>query len=234
MTDSITSIHAHRGSGVPENTLKAFKQAIDLEADYIELDVHLTADKQFIVFHDASLKKLQRSELISELTLVELKEIELASGERMPSLDEVYQLCTGKIGLNIELKSPHGEELADFIKERKWESGVMVSSFKTDELEKIHQILPELDLGYLFVDFWLIPSWRRLKIARKIGASALHPYHRFTYSWRVKRAHKANLEIRPWTINEEKDLHRMFKHKVNAIITDDVKLAQKVRENYQK
>jgi glycerophosphoryl diester phosphodiesterase len=233
MTNSITSIHAHRGSGGPDNTLKAFKQAIDLKADFIELDTHLTADKQFVVYHDVSLKKLHKSELISELTLTELKEIELASGERMPSLDEVYQLCNGKIGLNIELKSAHGKELTDFIKAREWESKIMISSFKTDELEKIHQIAPELDLGYLFVDLWFIPNWRRIKIARKIGASALHPYHRFTYLWRVKRAHKANLEVRSWTINEEKGLHRMFRHKVDAIITDDVKLALKVREDYQ-
>ncbi|MCG3217930.1 MAG: hypothetical protein KAR35_02940 [Candidatus Heimdallarchaeota archaeon] len=232
MTNSFTSIHAHRGSGGPENTLKAFKQAIDLKADFIELDTHLTEDKQFVVIHDANLKKIQRNELVSELTLAELQEIELPSGERIPSLDEVYLLCNGKIGLNIELKVAHGKELAGFVKAREWVSKVMVSSFKTDELEKIHQILPELDLGYLFVDLWLIPSWRRMKIARKIGASALHPYHKFTYSWRVKRAHKANLEVRAWTINEEKDLHRMFRHKVNAIITDDVKLALKVREQY--
>ena len=233
MTESITPIHAHRGSGGPENSLKSFKQAIDLKAEFIELDTHLTSDKQFVVFHDASLKKFQRSEQISELTLAELKEVELGSGEKIPSLDEVYQLCNGKIGLNIELKSPHGKEVAEFIKAREWESEVMVSSFKIGEIEKIHQILPELDLGYIFVDLWFIPNRRRIKIAQKIGASALHTYHRFTYSWRVKRAHKANLEVRPWTINKEKDLLIMIRHKGNAIITDDVKLAMKVRKNYQ-
>ena len=232
MTDSVTTIHAHRGSGGPDNTLKAFRKAISLKADFIELDTHLTADKQFIVYHDVNLKKLQRNELISELTLSELKEIELASGERMPSLDEVYQFCNGKIGLNIELKSANGKELAEFIKAREWESEVMVSSFQTAELEKIHKLAPELDLGYLFVDLWFIPKKRRIKIAQKIGASALHPYHRFTYSWRVKKAHNANLEVRAWTINDEKGLHRMFRNKVDAIITDNVELALEIREKY--
>ena len=131
MTKSNTSIHAHRGAGGPDNSLKAFKQAIEYGAEFIELDTHLTADKKFVVFHDASLKKYQMNEKVSDLTLEELKKVELPHGEKIPSLEEVYQLCNGKIGINIELKSSHGKQLTEFIKAREWESEVMVSSFSS-------------------------------------------------------------------------------------------------------
>ncbi|HVC87356.1 MAG TPA: glycerophosphodiester phosphodiesterase [Gaiellaceae bacterium] len=76
---------AHRGASgdLPENTLPAFERAIDVGADYVELDVHADREGRLVVTHDAPRR-----------------------GERYPSLDETLDLCHGRIGVMVELKRP--------------------------------------------------------------------------------------------------------------------------------
>lgn len=97
----------------PENTLAAFKRAMDDMADYIELDVQLTADDEVVVMHDASAARTTGVDRkISEMTLEEVKQLDAGSsysaeyaGEQVPTLEEVFQLTDGKIRINIELKT---------------------------------------------------------------------------------------------------------------------------------
>jgi glycerophosphoryl diester phosphodiesterase len=116
------AIIAHRGSSkrAPENTLSAFKRAIQDGADAIELDVRLSADSQVMIYHDRSLARLTGDPRdISDLTREELSHFDIGScfghafrDERIPSLSQALETTRGKAGLMIELKPAPGNERA--------------------------------------------------------------------------------------------------------------------------
>lgn len=106
---------AHRGATLeaPENTLAAFRWAIALGADLIELDVHQTADGHPVVIHDETVDRTTNgSGLVRDMTLREVRGLDAGSwlgvdfsGERVPTLSEVLELTAGQIGLAIEIKA---------------------------------------------------------------------------------------------------------------------------------
>jgi glycerophosphoryl diester phosphodiesterase len=97
---------AHRGASwdLPENTLAAFRRAIEVRADYIELDVQATQDGELVVFHDLRLDRLTNGRgPLRRRTLAELR----ALGAEIPTLDEVVELAAGRVGIMAELKRPY-------------------------------------------------------------------------------------------------------------------------------
>src|SRR6266850_7844739 len=107
-------IIAHRGASgdAPENTMAAFRLAMDSGADMIELDLHLSKDSALVVCHDSKLNRTARiKKTIKQLTLKELKKLDVGSwfhprfsGETIPTLEEVLKLTVNRIALNIEIK----------------------------------------------------------------------------------------------------------------------------------
>lgn len=98
---------AHRGASAyePENTLRAFARAIEMEATLIELDVHLSRDRELVVIHDADLSRTTTGTgRVSELTLDEIRRFDAGLGEHVPTLGEVIDLVRGQVQLYIELK----------------------------------------------------------------------------------------------------------------------------------
>ena len=105
---------AHRGYSrwVPENSLSAFRKAIDAGADMIELDVQETADGEIVVLHDRDLLRLARDKrAIAELTLAQVRQLDLGRRiglsptiERIPTLADAIALARGHVKLQIELK----------------------------------------------------------------------------------------------------------------------------------
>lgn len=107
---------AHRGASdkYPENTLLAFEQALALQADAVECDVHLTADGEVVVIHNATVERTTngRGE-VAAMSLEELRRLDAGSwknsrfaGQRIPTLGEVIELVRGRAQLFVELKSP--------------------------------------------------------------------------------------------------------------------------------
>src|SRR5689334_8385953 len=97
---------AHRGASAdaPENTLAAFELAIVQGADFVELDVQASADGALVVFHDLALDRLTPARgPLRRHTLAELQALRAG----IPTLEEVLDLCAGRIGVMAELKSPH-------------------------------------------------------------------------------------------------------------------------------
>src|SRR4030042_5482082 len=93
---------AHRGfhKAFPDNTLEAFEAAIGLGVDGIGLDIHETADHEFIVFHDAKLSGKD----IKYFSLAEIRSVRLNDKFQIPALGQVLDLCRKKTRLMIELK----------------------------------------------------------------------------------------------------------------------------------
>ena len=107
---------AHRGASgyAPENTMAAFEKAVDMKADYFELDVQMTKDGKLVVIHDTSVDRTtDGSGMVKDLTLEEIHNLDAGSwfgeefaNERIPTLGEVLDEFRGKSGILIEIKSP--------------------------------------------------------------------------------------------------------------------------------
>jgi glycerophosphoryl diester phosphodiesterase len=160
-------IIAHRGASAyaPENTMAAFKKALEMKAGGIEIDVHLTKDGYPVVVHDEKLGRTSNGTgLIKDKTLEELKELDFGSwfseefkNQSIPTLDEVMELIsTENILFNIELKSGavlyHDIEriVVDMVKEYEMEERVIISSFNHYSLLEVKKIAPEIKIGFLY------------------------------------------------------------------------------------
>lgn len=108
---------AHRGAheGIPENTLAAYRKAIELGCDFVEVDVRVTKDGRLVSIHDAAVDAYTNDAAgnVVDFTLAQLQALDIGSGigpewkdERIPSMDDVFTLCAGKIGIYLDVKDP--------------------------------------------------------------------------------------------------------------------------------
>ena len=151
--------YAHRGlhkDGVPENSLAAFALACE-KGFAMELDVHLSKDKEVMVFHDGSLKRMTGCDKgIHELTYAELSELRLAgTDEKIPTLREVLELVDGRVPLLVELKGESTDtslcpEVAKLLREYK--GSYCIESFNPLLLGEMRKHLPEAYYGLLYTN----------------------------------------------------------------------------------
>jgi glycerophosphoryl diester phosphodiesterase len=197
-------ILGHRGySGkYPENTLLAFKKAIEGGADGLEFDVRATKDSKLVVVHDDDLKHLcHKKGKVSEKKYSELMDYTI-QGHRIPLLSEVldYLKATEIKIINIEVKSQgHEEELLEAIWKSEIENKVLVSSFNYLVLEKIRSLDHEIRLGYAVDNR---PDRVRMigKLHKRVKLYSVNPFHNRTLSTRsfIKNAKKMGLVVIPW------------------------------------
>ena len=141
---------AHRGAhdGVPENTLAAYRRAIELDCDFVEIDVRTTRDGVLVSVHDATIDAYTHDGTqgaVADMTIAELKRIDIGSKvdpkwseERIPTVMEVLRLCKGKIGVYLDVKKASIESLASIVKEHGSESDTLwyIPAAKISELKK--------------------------------------------------------------------------------------------------
>ncbi len=141
----------HRGysASYPENSLLAFEEAIRAGADGVELDVRLTLDGEAVVIHDESLDRTSdRSGLVGELTLPEIREADLGMGQRIPTLREVLSKVRGLV--NVEIKEEGAvDRCVRVVKETDSSERVLYSSFSVNVLRRVRSLDPEARLGLL-------------------------------------------------------------------------------------
>ncbi|HRX11765.1 MAG TPA: glycerophosphodiester phosphodiesterase family protein [Draconibacterium sp.] len=117
---------AHRGAhqGIPENSLPAYQKAIDLGCDFVEIDIRTTKDGKFVSVHNSTIDNYTTGKKgsVKDLTLAELKSVDIGEklGEewkntRIPTFEEILQLCRGKIGIYLDLKDAPVAELMKII-----------------------------------------------------------------------------------------------------------------------
>lgn len=130
-----TYVIAHRGAhiGIPENSMAAYQKAIDLGCDFVEIDVRKTKDGKLVSVHNSTVDKYVKGVTgkVSDFTLEELKAMDIGhdhgaewKNTRIPILDEIFKLCRGQIGIYLDLKEPHIEELVAMIKKYEMERDV--------------------------------------------------------------------------------------------------------------
>ncbi len=229
-------ITAHRGYSAeyPENSMPAFKGAIDRGADFIELDVQQTADGEIVVMHDSNLKRITGVDKnIWEVTYDEIKDLDSGSwfseefsDVRIPKLEEVIKLCRGRIRLNIELK-PTGyetnleEAVTDIIQENHFVRDCVVSSKKYEALEAVKALDPDIETAY-------IASVTYGNLSELEAADGFSIESMLVTSRLVNHIHQQGKEVYVWTVNKEESVTRMLELGVDNIITDDPVMAQRL------
>ncbi|WP_025720160.1 glycerophosphodiester phosphodiesterase [Paenibacillus sp. 1-18] len=224
---------AHRGaSGVcPENTLAAFRHALELGATGIETDVQRTKDGRLVLIHDESLERTTGSPLdVRDITLQELNTLDAGGwfgekfrGERVPLLDELLELAqSSDTVINIELKNSiyrypgMEEEVIAAVKRFGLEERVILSSFNHESLALCAQLAPETRTGALYVEIMVRP----LEYAAQFGVTALHAHKNAVTPEAVSEALAIGVVYHPWTVNEPEEMKRLLEAGVSGIITD--------------
>ncbi|PLX87750.1 MAG: glycerophosphodiester phosphodiesterase [Desulfuromonas sp.] len=216
---------AHRGSSgeYPENTLLAFRRALEAGATWLELDVHLSADGELIVIHDESLERTTNgSGLVGNFCLQELRRLDAGRGEAIPLLAEVLALLGEKDTLNIELKGKGtGSVTAMLLKE--WlERGqikpenLLISSFSPAELFHFRRGVSELRLA-IICDQLPENLWG---LAESLRLWSCHFERTLITDEMVAEAHRRGLRVLAFTVNQHSELQRLEKLGVDGVFTD--------------
>ena len=209
-------ILGHRGASgyAPENTLEAFRLAMDMGADGFELDVHLSKDGELIVMHDERVDRTtDGSGLIQSFTLKELKALDASNGmakykgAKVPTLGELYDLIRDtRHVVNVEIKTDQivypdiAEKVLKLEQEKGMEGRILYSSFNHYTLMELRRIKSDVKYGILYSD-GLYEPW---KYARSIGAQYIHPHWRtLLYPGMIEGSLAAGVGINPWTVNDE-------------------------------
>lgn len=248
---------AHRGDSAnfPENTLPAFISGAKMGIDVIETDVHLTRDGEIVIWHDPTLERNTDGEGALEIhTLKELKKLDAGytftkdGGKTFPFRGKGVQLCTLSEALeacpderfNIDLKSQEEdivETYIDVIRKHHAENRVCTASFHLSNLKKLRKLAPDfltsvstLEVAPLVfrTKLHMLPSSFDRKIifqvpVKQYGITIINK--RF-----IDEMHKRDAVVMVWTINDEKEMERLYSMGVDTIMTDDPALLIRTAE----
>ena len=232
-------IFAHRGASnlTPENTLKAFKKAIDLKADYIEFDVHQSKDGEIVIMHDANtFRTTGHLGIIKNMTLEELKKLDCGDGEEIPTLEELINLTKGKISLNCEIKAKGmTQKIIEILREADLFETTIISSFIHSELLKFKKFEPKLKVASLDPTRtgWIINWFSRknlIKNADKNQFYAVNPLYLIVKKKFVDKAHEKNLKVFPWTVDSITSIENLINMGVDGIISNDISRVREILE----
>jgi glycerophosphoryl diester phosphodiesterase len=223
----MTLVIAHRGASrtEPENTVAAFRRAVEIGADGIELDVRRTADNQLVIHHDP---RLSDGRVISRASRADLP-------ESIPTFDEALDACEGAF-VNIEIKNDANEPdfdpndwvaraIAVQLLRRRADTRWLISSFRLETVNACRRLLPGVRTG------WLVEQSGQAEIdtTRANGHQALHPWVATLTEPTVRAAHHAGIAVNTWTCDDPDRIRELIAWGVNGICTNLPDLALAVR-----
>lgn len=242
----MVQIIAHRGAcqAAPQNTIPAFLKAIEMGADGIENDVHLTKDGKIVICHNYDIDETSDGKgTIADYTLDELKKFDFGSyfsekfkGAQIPTLEEYLDIAGPLKVMNVEIKPPQQKGSAivrrtiETVRERGMLDKLLISSFDEEVIKEVKAIDPSVKTGFLYsiespnIDVIHEDPFR---YAEELGADALHPLCFFPDEEYVEKAHAHHLIVNPWTVNYEDGMLAMRDWGCDGIITDVPDLAVK-------
>lgn len=245
-SDIMTLIFAHRGYSAkyPENTMKAFKEAEKAGADGIELDVQFTKDGEIVVIHDETVDRTTNATgKVKDYSFEELRKLDasyknksLLRKEPIPSLNELLEwLKSNQLKCNIEIKSNIDtfmkieQPVIEMIRHYGLSDRIIISSFNHYSLVYCYRMAPEIEIAPLYAEGLYMP-W---VYAESIRAKGMHPKHLVAPNEIIRASLEYGIEVRPYTVNKEKDMRRLYEIGCSAFITDDPVTAIKIRKEYQ-
>lgn len=228
----------------PENTMLAFIEAEKAGADGLELDVQLTKDGEIVVIHDEKVDRTTNGKgFVKDFTFNGIRKLDASfrkktflKKEPIPSLKEVLEwMKTNNIICNIELKNGvfryegMEEKIVELVRAYNMTDRVILSSFNHDSIVHCYRIAPEIETAPLFSHKIYMP-W---VYAESIRAKGMHPKYTIAKDAFIKASMEYGIAVRPYTVNRDKDMNRLFAVGCTAIITDDPVKAIRIRKQYQ-
>jgi len=208
------TVIAHRGaSGYEyENSRAAFRRAVMLDADGVELDVHATRDGTIVVHHDAEIPGFGPIALLSR---AEARQVRIRNGEPLPLLSEILELV-GDRDVYVEIKSlpeTHDEELLAVLDRGPAPARYSLHSFDHRIIRRLGGCRPDARRGILLSAYLADP----VAAMRGVGATTLWQEWQQVDRDLVTRVHEAGFSIIAWTVNEIGDLERMARLGVDGL-----------------
>lgn len=244
----MTQVVAHRGaSGTrPENTLPAFAEAVRVEADVIELDVHLSKDGHLMVMHDEEVDRTTDGKgLLREKTLTELKRLNAGGwfsseyqSTKIPTLKEVLNLLLmrnyrGVLTIEIKTDKYHypgiEEKLSNLMTSQPWPFAHWYCSFNMKSLEIIHEIEPDAQLDFIMGTAESKPP---LALSRPF-IEGIHPKIDWVETHAAQMADYP-IAVRPWTVDSVEGMRRCLVLGVTGIITNYPERCRQVIMEYRR
>jgi glycerophosphoryl diester phosphodiesterase len=231
---------AHRGASglAPENTLAAFRRALDLGTPAVECDVHLSADGFPVVIHDAMVDRTTNGTgAVEQMKLADLRRLDAGTwfgaafaGQTIPTLPEVLAVCAHKARLFVELKVGGGRPLVDaalLAIERAPGTDVAIISFDPEIVRLVAARRPDLPVGYLAsaAHVAMHGAAKVIAAARGSGAAFLSPNWAAARRSLVRAAHAAGLGVSAWTVDKPRRMQTLANTGVDAITTNRPDLA---------
>jgi glycerophosphoryl diester phosphodiesterase len=240
----MTQIFAHRGysASFAENTLRAFVEAEKAGADGLELDVQLTKDGEIVVIHDEKVDRTTNGKgFVKDYLYKDLRKLNAnkksSKMEPIPALAEVFEwLSTNKLLCSIELKNgliPYQgmeEKVIQLIYNYQLVDRIIISSFNHYSIVYSNRVAPEIETAPLFYEGIYMP-WI---YTQAIRAKGMHPKYSAISDEIIIKTIENGIAVRPYTVNKEADLHRLFNINCTALITDDPVKALSLRKQYEK
>lgn len=228
-------IIAHRGASghAPENTLAAFRRAVELGASFIETDLHLTRDAQFVAIHDSNLDRTTSGRgPVHDATLADLRHLDAGKwydrefdGEKIPTLEEVLQFSRDHdVVFYLELKYDVAwgmhHTLVAAIRKADNAARTIVISFDPATIAAVRRADSSIMVGLLADETDLAANSDLVKTAQRVGARQLCLHSSVLTPEIVAQAHAADLQVVTWTINDADSMRLAIRAGVDGIMTD--------------
>ncbi len=239
---------AHRGASAaaPPNTLAAFEKAVELGADGIEFDVHLSADGVPVIIHNFTVDDTtDGSGRVADMTLAQLKQLDAGSyfdpafaGERIPTLEEVLEAMGRRLLLNIELKTTGlrdnglAQAVVAQIEQHGLGDSVLFSSFNPFSLRRVKRIAPHIPVGLLYAPDLPLPL-HRAWLAPMVPHEARHPKHTMVDAHYMAWAQRRGYRVNTWTVDDPDEMRRLIGLGVDGIITNVPDVLRSVLESQE-
>lgn len=233
--NSQPQIIAHRGGNWPgtgENTLAAFIQADRAGIRWLETDVHASADGVLFAVHDADLTRIAGREVrIADLPASELDTVDLIDGGRPPRLTDLFEALPEAMW-NIDVKAPISEApMVRTLNQHPARDRVRLGSFDSKSMRRLRRALPGIPTSTGMMETAQFLFGPRPSLPSGVDALQLPASYKGLHlaTPRVlKRAHAAGAELHIWTVNDPIEMRFLRDLGVDAIVTDEVALAQTV------
>ncbi|HXC19824.1 MAG TPA: glycerophosphodiester phosphodiesterase [Acidimicrobiales bacterium] len=220
-------VFAHRGLHTieRENTIAAFRAAVELGVDGVELDVRRTLDGVLVVHHD---------QVIGPLAIA--RSARSALPDYVPTLAAALESLEG-VRVNVEIKNGRGtdeiydetgeltREVLACVEASGWTERASISCFDLATCAVVRSLNRDITVAWLL---WDVAANDALVQAHVLGLNAVNPHFTTVDADVVTRARDLHLDVNVWTVNRTEDLERMTEANVACIITDDPVLASSV------
>jgi glycerophosphoryl diester phosphodiesterase len=218
-------IIAHRGDSAhrPENTIAAFKSALDLGADLLELDVQLSKDGQVVVIHDGSVDRTTDGKgRVADMTLAEIRKLSAGyperfgdryASEKVPTLAESLVLARGRARVMIEIKKESVSDSEDedgieartvaAVREARMDANVLLISFDRRALRRVQKLAPEIRRGHLF---YRASPEEVMEGAQAVETDLVMPEKGMLSDELTSAARAAGIKVATWVVDDVEEL----------------------------